>query len=155
MSVRCSAISKSTGRRCQNYTKRGQKCWIHLRSLDKLRVKKSRIPDAGLGLYTLKTIKKNKTVAPYGGRIVRRKPKNSAYIVEMSRNKWMDGSQPTSSVARFANQCLPENKRARKCKGNNAKLSISNRHNTVKLKARKKIKSGEEVFLNYGDAYWN
>ena len=51
-SHQCTAKADSTGRRCRLRSAKGRKCWHHtLRDLN-LRVKKSGVPAAGMGLYS-------------------------------------------------------------------------------------------------------
>jgi hypothetical protein len=153
--IQCRGLTKK-GVGCKMRTKRGDLCWMHLKSQEKLRIKKSNIANAGLGLYTMNKIKKKKKITDYGGNVTTA-PTNSGYEVQLRTRPpaYMDGSNPTSSFGRFANTCRQPNKDAGQCRGNNAKLAISQRNNRwkVNLKATKNIKPGDEVFLAYGAGY--
>lgn len=63
-SERCEYI-KQNGERCRLRTRRSFLCWHHQSKQDGVRIKKSGIPNAGLGLFADKNLKKNDKV-PYG-----------------------------------------------------------------------------------------
>ena len=155
MSKRCICKTK-TNRRCKLKTKKSQKCWIHLKSTEHLRIKPSNIDNAGDGLHTTEKVKKNKKITAYGGKITTRKPKGH-YTIKLKNNPatYMDGENPNSSAGRYANTCRKKDKKNKKCKGNNAKISVSKRHNkwNVNLKSTKNINKNDEVFLAYGNAF--
>lgn len=152
MSVRCKAKTKKN-RRCSLHTKRGKYCWIHLKYQFGLRVKQSNIPNAGLGLYTLKEIKSNHKIVDYKGKLNNPNP-NFTYTLQIDSRNHIDASEPTSGVGRFANDCRKENRRKRHCRDNNAKFSVDTRRKKASIKAKRKIKAGEEVFVSYGRDYW-
>ena len=64
-SQQCEAMTiKGKGPRCRKRTARGKMCWIHLKKLKGLRVKKSK---HGLGFFTIRDIKPNTLITPYKG----------------------------------------------------------------------------------------
>ena len=63
----CGAPTKGGRRRCSRRTAKGTLCWQHGMSSLGLRVKKSQIRGAGLGLFTTKTIQKDKLIDKYKG----------------------------------------------------------------------------------------
>ncbi len=159
MSVVCSTIN-SKGKRCKNKSLKNEKCWVHLKMKDGLRIKQSNIANGGLGLFATKDFKKNDIVAPYSGPIISeakadQEKSSNKYLLQITKNKVIDASSPVKSGAgRYANQCKAENKRKEECKCNNAKLVKSRDYSKAQLKANKTIKNGQEIFTNYGRDYW-
>lgn len=177
-SKRCKARTKKNNR-CKKRTKRSQYCHIHLQSIEHLQIKPSKIPNAGLGLFTTQNIirprkKRNSFSRPreplittYGGKIRNYNP-NKPYTVELSGGRYLDGSKPTSSAGRFANNCTKTVKNI--CKSNNARLVVNNNKDppTVKMVATRNIyyekdnkrpnnnqtPPNNEIYLAYGPGYW-
>lgn len=152
-SMRCKANNRK-GSRCKRRTRKGYYCFTHASKIYGVRVKKSSITEAGLGLFTTRTIKKNKQIVPYKGKVTT-VPREKTYTVKLAANKYLDGSDPLSSFGRYANSCTAKSRREKKCKRNNARITTSTRTNSAYLKAAKNrnIKSGEEVFYSYGRDY--
>ena len=167
----CIAKTKQR-KRCKNKTKKSPYCAVHLRKIKHLEIKPSKIPNAGLGLFTTKNIiipskKKGRVSKPslpiidtYGGKILDYHPKNE-YTVKLPRGKFLDGSDPTSSAARFANTCRKKSKHI--CKSNNAKFVISNSNPPVaKIVATRNIyyhkdnqnnAPNNEIYVSYGPGF--
>ena len=152
---KCKAITKK-GTRCNKTTTASPYCWIHLRALENLIIKPSTIPNAGLGLFTTKSIlipkpkkkkgkrrKKRKSkpklpvITAYAGPIVRQNPQNG-YTLKIAKHAYMDGSDPNSSAARFSNTCKPKMVKDKICV-KNAKFVINKRNKTATMKATKDI----------------
>lgn len=72
-----------------------------------------------------------------------RNNRTAPYGVHMNASKVMDCGC-IRSVGSLANNNPGKN---------NAKLSVNNQYNTVKLKATKNIKNNEEIYLAYGNQY--
>lgn len=165
--VRCAATSKS-GTRCKNETKeRFPYCWIHLKSIEGLSVKPSNINRAGKGLYAEKEFKKNEKIIDYTGKAIIGQPENGEGDYKLHHTTGdpatgrgrviIDAEDKTSSsVARYANHCRAQNIRAGECKENNAAFNKQGKKGVYKipLKAKKKIKKGQEIFVSYGRSYW-
>lgn len=165
--VRCTATSKS-GTRCKNETKeRYPYCWIHLKSIEGLSVKPSHISGAGKGLYAEKEFKAGEKIIDYTGKPVIGEPENDVgdYKLVHTQGNSETGAgrviidaedKTSSSVARYANDCRARNKRAGECKGENARFNQRGQKGVYKvpLKAKKKIKKGDEIYVSYGPAYW-
>ena len=158
---RCVAKSKS-GQQCTRSTcKYGPKCWQHTQLQDGLEVKKSAIPQAGMGLYAKKPIPKDHTVAPYTGeqltkqQVDSRYPGNTlgAYTVKVNRSTYVDARKTNSGVARYANACRAPDQRAGHCDGKNAKLARAG-PKSAELQATRPIPKGHEVYAGYGREYW-
>lgn len=155
--VRCEATTKS-GKRCSRTTcKYAKYCYQHTRSLKKLEVRRSNIPEAGLGLFTLRDIKKGQVITPYGGVLVSPREydaSDSVYGIEFNKNQILDGASTQSSLGRYANSCRAGNIKKKQCKGQNARLSANKAKKTASVKATRNIKAGEEIFVSYGRSYW-
>lgn len=170
-SKQCIARTKQR-KRCKKRTKRSPYCAVHLRKIKHLEIKPSKIPNAGLGLFTTRNIiipsKKRRRVSKaslpvidiYGGQILDYRPENE-YTVELPRGKFLDGSDPNSSAARFANTCRKKSKHI--CKSNNAKFVISNSNPpVVKIVATRNIyyhkndqenAPNNEIYVAYGPSF--
>jgi hypothetical protein len=115
-----------------------------------LEVKTSLIPNAGLGLYALKDFKKGDIIDYYRGKIITTSENqpNNRYILEVNSKYLVDGSDPQSSMIRYANCCRTKDRPKR----NNCQLNASKPF--PKAIATKNIKKGSEIYLNYGPSYW-
>ena len=135
--------------RCRNRTARGKMCWVHLKKLKGLRVKKSR---HGLGLFTTRDIHKNKIIVPYKGeamtkkQVAERYPKKDGRYVICTRtgDRCIDARSTTSGVGRFANTAKGSKKTS------NARFT-----NALNIKSRKKrhIKAGAQILVSYGKGH--
>ena len=154
ISGRCTGINKRNGLQCKRRTARGPLCYAHLEALKGLKIKKSKIPRAGLGLFTVKARKKNDFLTSYGGIPVRSADPDFGgdYVLQLGREKYLDGDPKKSntSIGAFSNNCKASDIRAGLCRGNNAKFT----HQTANVRATKKIKAGDEIYSSYGRTYW-
>jgi len=145
--------------------KYGFQCWQHSIKNLGLKVKKSNIPDAGQGLFTVKEFEGKKNIIEYKGekltnqQINRRYPGDTVapYAVRVNRKYHIDAAKSaTSSIARYANDAQKSRTRRR----NNAKLVThkvgkGGARDKVFLKAKEDdIPPNTEVLVNYGDEYW-
>jgi uncharacterized protein len=150
---RCQGKNKN-GMRCKRRVARGYLCFQHLASEKQLKIKKSHIPNAGLGLYSLKDRNAGSIIIPYGGITVKTTDPDYGgdYILQIAKDKFLDGNpkKTNKSIGAYANDCRTANKKAKQCKGNNAKLA----NRSANLKATKKIKAGQEIYAGYGRSYW-
>lgn len=151
------------GERCNRRTcKYSDYCWQHTKIYKGLKLKKSNIPGANIGLFATKEFKKGQKIADYRGRIMSQAEYDKldnwegVYGVEIKKGEVMNADTTQDGLGRYANHCRPKNIRAKHCKGNNAKISISHRGDDpkVSLKATKKIRPGQEIYVNYGPNYW-
>jgi SET domain-containing protein len=129
---------------------------IAAKEVDYLFKQTSQIPDAGKGLFTAITIYKNEIIAVFEGEILtdmeakkRAKKGNNNYFISMLDGSILD-SRKTDCFAKYANDALGLVGSNFK---NNAKIMLDE-NNRVCLQATRKIKSGEEIFCNYGKRYW-
>lgn len=155
---RCKGKNKN-GNQCKRKTQRSFLCYIHIKSEKNLQIKKSGIPKTGLGLFTLKDIKKNQKIVDYGGILKHGKVpenQNTDYVLELTKNKYIDASPKlsNSSIGAYSNMCRTVNKKKKECKGNNSNLATNRNRTDGFLKATKPIKKNDEIFTSYGNAYW-
>ena len=152
--VRCEAKTVS-GKQCSRNTCIYSKmCWQHSIKFKGLKLKPSKIPDAGIGLFAAKTFKKNSKVAKYGGKVMTKKAyekTDGVYGYEFKPGYVLNAESTQSGMGRYSNDCRKSNKKY--CKGINAKFS-GRKKNNVFIKASKNIKKGSEIYTNYGDTYW-
>ena len=100
---------------------------------------------AGLGLFALEAIKKGEYIIEYVGDILNKEQSDAApanmYLFEVNRNKTIDGSVRWNT-ARYINHS---------CAGN-AESEI--KKGKVYVKAKKNIKTGEEICYDYGEEFY-
>jgi uncharacterized protein len=152
---RCHGTTKG-GVRCSRTTcQTARYCWQHLIKESGLRVRRSSIPRAGLGLYAEKDYPKGKLIGAYTGDIIdkaeldKRYGKNTqaAYVLGTAKNRFIDARSTQSCVARYANGCdKPRSGSKVKC---NADFTTR-----ANLRATRKIEKGDEIFARYGRSYW-
>lgn len=124
---------------------------VHEEAIQHLRVKKSNIPNAGLGLFTTIDRLPSRPIVGYEGKIIHNHTdRNNHYVLELGPNKFIDASDPNSGVGRYANSV-----RARdRLLTNNAKYTLNRRTNSANITAKKKIKKGSEIYVSYGRQFW-
>ena len=153
--VRCKATTRS-GAACKRRTcKYTTYCWQHTIIISKLVIKKSGIPGAGDGLYTIKNIKKGDRILEYTGEIIENKvddDKFYSYGLTVN-NIIIDAKSTQSQLGRYANDCQRRNKSQGHCKSNNAQFEYDEEDRAY-LVATKRIRAGGEVFTAYGNEYW-
>lgn len=156
MSHRCIFV-KPNGQRCKNRTLKTYYCYCHLKYEKGLWVKKSQIPDAGLGLVAEKEFARNNVVTPYEGPIVNHADPNNLYLLQIGQDRYLDASDPYSGPARYSNMCRVGDQRRRYCRNNNANLRLTKTRGRVTgavIKATKPIHKGQEIFTSYGRSYF-
>ena len=149
---RCTAIT-GKGDRCKNRTcKNFPYCWIHLKSKDKLQVKKSDTAGAGQGLFYVgkKDFPNNKTITDYSSKQISSTPdRNSKYVLQVSKNKFLDSENPANYPGRYINSSKKPNVRFSK----GYKIYHKSDRAYVPVKTTKKIKPNTELLANYGRNY--
>lgn len=151
---RCTANNKS-GSRCKNRVCIGTTvCHAHRKQLG-LRVKKSTIPDAGKGLFATRKFKKNEIIGQYGGEVIsgaevtdRYSAGTAPYTLKIGANRYVD------SACKRTLMSTANSKKVRS--HNNAKFStVPTANNNINVRATKTIQPGSEIYVFYGDGYWN
>ena len=142
--IRCDA-KKVNGERCKRKTRKGDKCFQHLAIDDGLRIKKSSIPNAGLGLFVTRDFKKDSKIVDYKGEISD-KPSGGDYDLEINEHKFINANK-SKYVGGYANMARRKDR-----KTNNSKLTAYKGEG--RIKSTKNIKKGNEVLTSYGREYW-
>ena len=110
---------------------------------EKLAVKKS---IAGLGLFATAPIKKGSFIIEYKGPLLNQEQadnKGGLYLFALGKDWTIDGTA-RSNTARYINHS---------CIGTNCEPIQYAKH--VKIKAKRNIKVGEELFYDYGKEYFD
>lgn len=122
-----------------------------------LLIKKSRLPNAGNGLFTTKAIKKDSKIIEYRGEIIgyqeyrkRARKEQDHYLFYLSRKIIIDALHTPQYKARYANDARGFTK-IKGLKNNSDYVIFGEKCFIV---ASRDIKAGEEIFVNYTEAYW-
>ena len=123
---------------------------------DYLYIQTSQLPNSGKGLFTAIEIYKEEIISIFKGEILsdveaelRVKNQANQYFMNLLDGTILD-CRNTDCFAKFANDDSGFSKSDFK---NNAKITLDE-NNNVCLIAIRKIKSGEEIFCDYGKKYW-
>ncbi len=123
-----------------------------------LKVKTSQLPNAGKGLFTDKPIKKDAKIIEYKGEIIdwkeyekRVAEDKDGYLFFINKNRCIDAFSTPEHKARYANDAAGLS-RVRGL-SNNADYEIFG--DKCFIVARRDIKAGEEIFVNYTKEYWD
>jgi len=129
---------------------------IDAQESDYLYIQTSQLPNSGKGLFTAITIYKEEIISIFKGEILsdveaelRAKNNTNHYFMNLLNGRILD-CRNTDCFAKYANDASGFSKSDFK---NNAKITLDE-NNNVCLMAIRKIKSGEEIFCDYGKKYW-
>ena len=125
--------------------------------VDGLIVKKSNLIEAGNGLFTTIDIPKNTIIGYYKGKIYNNEDEyihsktDGMYMWENDKNNtssfYIDARDiDSSNILRYVNDFRTD-------EGNNLDIVRTSGH--MYYKTRQDIKAGSELYINYGDYYWN
>ena len=118
-------------------------------------VKKSRLPDAGKGLFTKVDIHTGSRIAEYKGRVqpwreVKDEDGINGYLMYINRNVVINGLRALKTLARYTNDASGL-VRIEGIRNNSEFVSEGSR---CFIEATRKIKAGEEIYASYGREYW-
>ncbi|MEC4005648.1 SET domain-containing protein-lysine N-methyltransferase [Flavobacterium sp. SUN052] len=123
---------------------------------DYLYIQTSQLLNSGNGLFTAIEIYKEEIISIFKGEVlsdeeteIRAKSGNDAYFMNLLNGEILD-CKNTDCFAKYANDASGFSKSDFK---NNAKITLDD-DNNVCLIALRKIKTGEEIFCDYGKRYW-
>ncbi|WP_298119176.1 SET domain-containing protein-lysine N-methyltransferase [Flavobacterium sp.] len=133
---------------------------IDAKEVDYLYIQTSQLPNSGKGLFTAIAIYKDEIVSVFKGEILsdceaanRVKNNDDQYFMNLLNGTILD-CKNTDCFAKYANDAngfsIPKLRDSFK---NNTKITLDENGN-VCLIATRKIKSGEEIFCDYGKRYW-
>lgn len=150
---RCIA-KKTDGTQCKNNTCRQYPyCWIHLKSIDKLQVKQSTIPNANKGLFYVgkEPIRPHKKITEYSAETISTQPNpNSNYVLQVSKDKYLDAENPLNFVGRYINDKRNTNKTANTRFTRGTRIYDKHDRKYVPIYTSRTIKPNEELLINYG-----
>ena len=118
-------------------------------------VKQSKIPGAGLGLFTLEKAKPEERVAIYSGDMLTQEQadaSDSKYIVQVGKY-FLDGVNTMHTVGRYVNYAPYNKANARLRAGTKPTWDVEKKRWWVSIRAKKNIKPDEELTMPYGQAY--
>ena len=156
--VQCSAQTKN-GQQCSRWTcKYSDMCWQHTMRALGLKIAPSTIPGAGSGLFATRVFAEDSFICEYGGELVPRdeaeeEDYKSEYVLAIDDDWVIDAKSTQSGLGRWAVDCLPVN-RPQDCEDNNAEFEIDVENQSAALYATEEIQPGDEIFVSYGDVYW-
>jgi len=120
-------------------------------------IKKSRLPGAGMGLFTNKPISCESKIIEYRGEIIgyneyRRRARNEVdqYLFYLRRDLCIDAMHTPQYKARYANDAAGIT-RLNGVRNNSDYIIFGDKCFIV---ASKDIKAGEEIFVDYTKPYW-
>lgn len=129
---------------------------IEAQENDYLYLKESQVSNAGKGLFTAIEIYKEEIIAYFNGEFLsyedsqlRAKDTTTNYFMNLPNGTILD-CFAISCFAKYANDAKGFSKSEFK---NNALITLDD-YGKVCLIAKRKIKSGEEIFCDYGKKYW-
>jgi hypothetical protein len=118
-------------------------------------VKKSKLPNAGKGLFIKKDIPKGTRLVEYKGKLrmwkeVRHLDGHNAYLMYISRNAVIDALPAIRTLGRFANDANG----FEKVQGLKNNCEYVSEGNKCYIESLRSIKKGEEIFVGYGKDFW-
>ena len=120
-----------------------------------LLVKKSLLPNAGIGLFTKKAIDKGTRIVEYKGK--KRKWKDvkhldgyNGYLMYITRNAVIDALPAVHTLGRYANDAQGLSK-VKELRNNCEYVSEGNR---CYIEAKRPVDKGEELLVGYGKEFW-
>ncbi|MFM7217444.1 MAG: SET domain-containing protein [Bacteroidota bacterium] len=120
-----------------------------------LRVRTSKIPGSGKGLFTTVDIPKGAFVTEYRGRLckwskVKDQDGYNGYIFKLNNTWAIDALGTLTAKGRYANDARGLNRLAG-CRNNSEYVTRGKR---CFIATTRRIRKGEELFVDYGQAYW-
>ncbi len=118
-------------------------------------VKKSTIPDSGLGLFTKVFIPKGSRIVEYKGRVSKWKDvkneSDNGYLYTINNNHVINALPYKKALARYANDA----RGISRIKGITNNCDYVNDGLRAFIEAKRDIPAGSEIFVSYGKEYWD
>ncbi len=123
--------------------------------MPRLIIKRSQLPNSGLGLFTLDDIPRGGRIVEYAGRRrrwrdVKHLDGKNGYLLRLNRTTAIDAKPQNSGKGRYANDAAGLS-RVPGLKNNADYLIYGDR---VYIEAKRRIRKGEEVLVSYGREFW-
>jgi hypothetical protein len=143
---RCTAQTKDGGH-CRARTAKGQYCYGHRRYLLGLRIGRSTIPGAGLGVLATRALPKH-TRLLYAGDLVPLASERDGgpYFLELTKRTAVDAARTNAGDGRWVNDPRGSGKRA------NCKFAVH--RGRASVQTTRALAAGEELLVSYGGGYW-
>lgn len=118
-------------------------------------IKRSKIPGAGMGLFTKVAIQKDTRIVEYKGRIekwskVKHEDGYNGYLLQVNQRIAINALPYKKAMGRFANDALGLHRITGLA--NNAEYILEG--NRCFIHAKRDIQKGEEILVSYGREYW-
>jgi uncharacterized protein len=145
------AFVNSKGKRCSKSTVVTHPyCAEHTLSELGFWVDRSKVPNAGLGLFTNRKYKKGEVVVEYAGEVISQKVYNERYDKEgygeygmtLGKNKVIDARKTSSGLGRYI--CDSYGSELKK------NVQYEEHGNKIEVVAIRKIRPGDELLVSYG-----
>ena len=132
----------------------------------RVKVAPSQIEGAGLGLYLMQNARMGKRIARYSGKAMtldektesdNRAGRHSQYCVKIHNNLYLDAADSRHFEGRFINDASRAKGfkvNARFAAGYTVNECSTTGFKWVSIFATRRIRAGEEIFLDYGDEFW-
>lgn len=132
-------------------------CDLHGPMIDQVKVKKSSIPNAGMGLFVTADLNKEELISLYSGDVLTAKehceryPRcNGFYGIQLKAyNMFIDAVDKKSCLARWVNDARDSSRY--NCE---FRLLKAEQFMHIVLRTTRVVKEGEELFVDYGKDYW-
>ncbi len=123
--------------------------------MPRLIIKRSQLPNSGLGLFTRDDIPRGGRIVEYSGRRrkwrdVRHLDGKNGYLLRLNRTTAIDAKPQNSGKGRYANDAAGLS-RVPGLKNNAEYLIYGDR---VYIEAKRRIRKGEEILVSYGREFW-
>ena len=119
-------------------------------------VRESKIPGAGLGLFTLEKVRPRERVAIYEGKLLTKEQmlaSKSKYIVQVNDKQYLDGADTKYAVGRYANYATYKHTNANLAAGTKPNWNAKKKVWWISIIAKKNIKPNVEIKIPYGKRY--
>jgi len=150
----CSA-TKPNHDRCKNkVAKQGPMCWVHGKTKQGLEIQKSTLANAGCGLYATREFDRGDEIGQYKGEVIGKRELyqryhngDAPYVIKVQKNTYVDARKSTSCLGRYLNHKPPRTANTEFVK------PVGRRPKHVNIVSTKRIRPGQELFVNYGKNY--
>ena len=118
-------------------------------------IKKSKLPNAGKGLFTKKEIAKGKRIVEYKGKLrawkeVKHLDGYNGYLMYINRSAVIDALPATSTFGRYANDASGFGK----VSGVKNNCEYVSEGKKCFIESMRPIEKGEEILVGYGKDFW-
>jgi len=118
-------------------------------------IKKSKLPNAGKGLFTKKDIPKDKRIVEYKGILrrwtdVKHLDGHNGYLMYITRNAVIDAQPAINTLGRYANDANGFGKTP----GLKNNCEYVSEGKKCYIESTRPIRKGEEILVGYGKDFW-